>query len=52
MSNHCLVRGRLNKIGLVAFIWTVLATYGFAAQQQVAPTISVTINKSMVFSLG
>jgi pilus assembly protein CpaC len=52
MSNHCLVRGRLNKIGLVAFIWSVLAAYGFAAQQQVAPTISVTINKSMVFRLA
>ncbi len=52
MRNHCLVRGRLNKTGLVVFIWSVLAAYAIAAQQQVAPTISVTINKSMVFRLA
>ena len=52
MKNHCLVRGRLNKLGLVAFIWSVLAVYAIAAQQPVAPTISVTINKSMVFRLA
>ena len=52
MRNHCLVRGRLNKLGLVAFIWSVLAVYAIAAQQAVVPTISVTINKSMVFRLA
>jgi len=52
MRSHCLVRGRLNKLGLVALIWSVLAACAIAAQQPVAPTISVTINKSMVFRLA
>lgn len=52
MINHCLVRGRLNKLVLAAFLIFLLAAYGSAAQQQVAPTITVTINKSMVFRLA
>jgi pilus assembly protein CpaC len=52
MRNHCLVRGRLNKVVWVALFWLVLVGQGGAAQQQVAPTISVTINKSMVFRLA
>jgi len=52
MRNRCLVRGRLNKLGLAAFFILLLAAYGSAAQQQVAPTITVTINKSMVFRLA
>lgn len=52
MRSHRLVTGRLNKLGLVAFIWSVLAAGAIAAQQPVAPTISVTINKSMVFRLA
>jgi pilus assembly protein CpaC len=52
MRNHRLVRGRLNKIVWVVLFWLVLVGQGGAAQQQVAPTISVTINKSMVFRLA
>jgi len=52
MSNLCLVRGRLNKIGLVFVFLFALVDRGVAAQQQVAPTITVTINKSMVFRLA
>jgi pilus assembly protein CpaC len=52
MRNHRLVRGRLNKIVWVALFWLVLVGQGLAAQQQVAPTVSVTINKSMVFRLA
>ena len=52
MRNHCLVRGRLNKIIGVVFFWFVLVGQGVTAQQQIAPTISVTVNKSMVFRLA
>ena len=52
MRSHCLVRGRLNSIGLGIFFWLALVANGAAAQQQVVPTISVTINKSMVFRLA
>ncbi len=52
MRSHCLVRGRLNKLSLVALIGSALAVCPVAAQQSVAPTISVTINKSMVFRLA
>lgn len=52
MRNHCLVRGRLNKFGLLVFFWFVLMGQGMTAQQQAAPTVSVTINKSMVFRLA
>ena len=52
MRSYCLVRGRLNKLGLVALIWLALCAYALAAQQSMTPTISVTINKSMVFRLA
>jgi len=52
MLNRCLVRGRLNKLALAVVFILSLATHGSAAQQQVTPTISVTINKSMVFRLA
>src|SRR5258706_1466448 len=52
MRNFCLVRGRVNKIGLVFVFLFALVDRGVAAQQQVAPTITVTINKSMVFRLA
>jgi len=52
MRSYCLVRGRLNKLGMVGLVWSMLAGLGNAAQQPVAPTISVTINKSMVFRLA
>ena len=52
MINRCLVRGRLNKLALALVFILSLATHGSAAQQQVTPTISVTINKSMVFRLA
>ena len=52
MRNHCLVRGRLNKVVWVVLFWLVLVGQGLAAQQQITPTISVTINKSMVFRLA
>jgi pilus assembly protein CpaC len=52
MRNFCLVRGRLNKIGLVLVFLFALVDLGGAAQQQVTPTITVTINKSMVFRLA
>ena len=52
MRHHCLVRGRLNSIGLVLLFWSALIGRAVGAQQQVAPTISVTINKSMVFRLA
>ena len=52
MRNHCLVRGRLNSIGLVLLFWSALIGQAVGAEQQVAPTISVTVNKSMVFRLA
>jgi pilus assembly protein CpaC len=52
MLNRCLVRGRLNILGFAAAIMFGSAAYSFAAQQQVAPTISVTVNKSTVFRLA
>ena len=52
MRDHCLVRGRLNIIGLVLVFCVALGAYVDAAQQQLTPTISVTINKSMVFRLA
>ncbi len=52
MRNHCLVRGRLNTFGLVLVFCCALGAYGNAAQQQITPTITVTINKSMVFRLA
>jgi pilus assembly protein CpaC len=52
MINGCLVRGRLNKIAFALVFLFALATVGMAAQTQVAPTITVTVNKSMVFRLA
>ena len=52
MRSYSLVMGRLNKISLGALFWFVLVGQGLTAQQQVVPTISVTINKSMVFRLA
>jgi pilus assembly protein CpaC len=47
-----LVRGRLNLIVFAAIFFFRLVTAGMAAQSQVAPTITVTVNKSMVFRLA
>jgi pilus assembly protein CpaC len=52
MINRCLVRERLNKLVLAVVFILSLAAHGSAAQQQVTPTITVTINKSMVFRLA
>lgn len=52
MRNRCLVSGGLNKIGLAIFLLVLSALHLNAAQQQVSPTISVTVNKSMVFRLA
>jgi pilus assembly protein CpaC len=52
MLNRCLVRGRLNILGVAAAVVLGAVTLSFAAQQQIAPTISVTVNKSMVFRLA
>ena len=52
MINRCLVRGRLKKLALALVFILSLAAHGSAAQQQVAPSITVTINKSMVFRLA
>ena len=52
MRNRCLVRGRLNKIALTVIFLFVFAANGTAAQQQAVPTITVTVNKSMVFRLA
>src|SRR6185503_4937 len=53
MRHYCLVRGRLNKVvklaALILFCW---GASGAAAQPQVAPAITVTVNKSMVFRLA
>jgi pilus assembly protein CpaC len=52
MINSCLVRGRLNRIVFAVVFLFVLVTAGMAAQTQVPPTITVTVNKSMVFRLA
>lgn len=52
MKNLCLVRGRLNEIALALMFLFGLAPYSIAAQQQTPPTITVTVNKSMVFRLA
>src|SRR6266542_6602830 len=55
MINSCLVRGRLNRISFALVFLLALAKVGMAAQTQqtqVAPTITVTVNKSMVFRLA
>jgi pilus assembly protein CpaC len=53
MRHSCLVRGRLNKIvSFAAIILSTVVVYGAGAQQQPTPSITVTINKSMVFRLA
>jgi len=52
MLNRCLVRGRLNILSFAVAAWLCAVTLASAAQQPVAPTISVTVNKSMVFRLA
>jgi pilus assembly protein CpaC len=52
MRSHRLVWGGLNKIALAILLMILPGTHVEAAQQQVAPTITVTVNKSMVFRLA
>ena len=53
MGTHNAVWGRVNQLLWMAVFFVVLvSTDLLAAQQQVSPTISVTINKSMVFRLA
>ena len=52
MLNRCLVRGRLNILSFAVAALLCAVTLATAAQQPVAPTISVTVNKSMVFRLA
>ena len=53
MRHCCLVRGRLNKVvGLAAIFLLYVVVSGVGAQPQIAPTITVTVNKSMVFRLA
>jgi pilus assembly protein CpaC len=52
MINICLVRGRLNGIAFALVFLFALVRNGTAAQTQVTPTITVTVNKSMVFRLA
>jgi pilus assembly protein CpaC len=52
MNNFRLVWGRLNKLGLTTAVGVLLAAYASAAQQPTTPTITVTVNKSMVFRLA
>ena len=52
MRKYCLVRGRLNKIVLIAVWLLALVARGNGAQPQATPAITVTVNKSMVFRLA
>lgn len=52
MINDCFVRGWLNRIVFAVVFLSALAPAGMAAQTQVPPTITVTVNKSMVFRLA
>jgi pilus assembly protein CpaC len=52
MNSHCWVWGGLNAVGLAVLLAIMPAAQVRAAQQQIAPTITVTINKSMVFRLA
>ncbi len=52
MSNRCLVWGGLNKLGLAILLMLLPAQTARSAQQQMSPTISITVNKSMVFRLA
>src|SRR5215831_1268226 len=51
MRNCCLVTGRLNRL-LTAVVLVLAVTGGVNAQPQIAPAITVTVNKSMVFRLA
>ncbi len=52
MLNRCLVKGRLNILSFAVGAVLSVGTLAIAAQQQVTPTISVTVNKSIVFRLA
>ena len=52
MQNRCLVRGRLNKFASAIILFLLATTRPVVAQPLVSPTISVTVNKSMVFRLA
>src|SRR5882724_10022727 len=52
MINSCLVRGRLNKITITVAFLLALVAHEAAGQPQTVPTITVTVNKSMVFRLA
>lgn len=52
MLNRCLVKRRLDIQSFALAAWLCAVTLASAAQQPVAPTISVTVNKSMVFRLA
>jgi pilus assembly protein CpaC len=52
MISISLVRGRLNGIAFALVFLFALVRSGTAAQTQVTPTITVTVNKSMVFRLA
>ncbi len=52
MINSCLVRGRLNKITMTVVFLLALVAHEAAGQPQTVPTITVTVNKSMVFRLA
>jgi pilus assembly protein CpaC len=51
MNNFCLVWGRLNKIVFPLLFFLALSSFPTGAQQT-TPTITVTVNKSMVFRLA
>ena len=52
MKYCCLVRGRLNRITLMAAFLLAVVPHVAGAQSQTTPTITVTVNKSMVFRLA
>jgi pilus assembly protein CpaC len=52
MRHNCLVRGRLNRMVWALVFLLALAAHDVSAQPQTAPTITVTVNKSMVFRLA
>ena len=53
MRHYCLVRGRLNKVVSLSTVFLLTALISIVgAQPQATPTITVTINKSMVFRLA
>lgn len=52
MLNLCSIRGRLNVLSFAVAAALSVGTLAIAAQQQITPTITVTVNKSMVFRLA